>query len=298
MPDITVKDYGVFSDAINTTNTYTSQIGTVETDTNACKTTLGDGGVLMGPFADECSQVFSSINANFSELKSVLQTISTQANNTSDSYQKSDKDAKDTVTDKETITTSKVAVNTTGLSPEIAAKKRAFVGDVDDDSQYTVREGNHHIWKNHMRLFDNTTGEEIPEDSKITLRKGETRVITVKLPTNTGKINTIVRTTAADTINKGDYYLDKPITTSHSDIDPSDNSEYVNYMGKPPHWPTNRNLLHNNYYDWVITADKVGTKEISTTCEYETDAFKGFYFKAMAGIDVTIVDDKKKEEES
>ena len=172
----------------------------------------------------------------------------------------------------------------------ISYKKKQFLGNgVDDLSQYTVASNVRNMVK-HMRMFDNTTGEEIPEDGHITLKKGETRVITVKLPTNTGAIYDIVRTTAADTSNKGNYYGDtNKITSSRSNLtgDPN-NIEYVNY--KSNHWPKDKTILHNNYYEWIIHADKTGSRQISQTCEYSNSAIKGWYAKAMIGLNITIVD--------
>lgn len=172
----------------------------------------------------------------------------------------------------------------------IAYKKKQFLGNgVDDLSQYSIADNVRNMTK-HMRMFDNTTGEEIPEDGHITLKKGETRVITVKLPTNTGAIYDIVRTTAADTCNKGNYYGDKyKITSSRSNLTgDSNNIEYVNY--KSNHWPSDKSILHNNYYEWIIHADKTGSRQISQTCEYSNSAIKGWYAKAMIGLNITIVD--------
>lgn len=172
----------------------------------------------------------------------------------------------------------------------IAYKKKQFLGaGVDDLSQYTVANNVRNMRK-HMRMFDNTTGEEIPEDGNITMKVGETRVITVKLPTDTGAINQIVRTTAADTSNKGSYYGDTyKITSSKSNLtgDPN-NIEYVNY--KSNHWPSDKSILHNNYYEWIIHADKTGARQISQTCEYSNSAIPGWYAKAMIGLNIKIVD--------
>lgn len=172
----------------------------------------------------------------------------------------------------------------------ISYKKKQFLGNgVDDKSQYTVASNVRNMRK-HMRMFDNTTGEEIPEDGHITMKVGETRVITVKLPTDTGAINQIVRTTAADTCNKGNYYGDHyKITSSKSNLTgDSNNIQYVNY--KNNHWPSDKSILHNNYYEWIIHADKTGSRQISQTCEYSNSAIPGWYAKAMIGLNVTIVD--------
>ncbi len=172
----------------------------------------------------------------------------------------------------------------------ISYKKKQFLGNgVDDKSQYTVASNVRNMRK-HMRMFDNTTGQEIPEDGHITMKVGETRVITVKLPTNTGAINQIVRTTAADTCNKGNYYGDHyKITSSKSNLTgDSNNIQYVNY--KSNHWPSDKSILHNNYYEWIIHADKKGSRQISQTCEYSNSAIPGWYAKAMIGLNITIVD--------
>ena len=142
-----------------------------------------------------------------------------------------------------------------------------------------------------MRLFDNTTGEEIAPDSTIVLKKGETRVITVKLPTNTGRIGEVVRTTADDCYRDEDKRAGrKRITQSYSDIDPDPNNvERVNYKYSI-HWPDDRSLLHTNYYEWVITGTNVGSQQISQTCEYTSLDVPNWYAKAMAGLNIKVVE--------
>ena len=169
-------------------------------------------------------------------------------------------------------------------------KKKAFIGDVDDASQYTVAK-NVRSMRKEMRLFDNTTGEEIAPDSTIVLKKGETRVITVKLPTNTGRIGNLVRTTADDVYTEEDKKAGrKRITTSYSDIDPDPNKvERVNYKYSV-HWPEDKSLLHTNYYEWVITGTNTGTHQISQTCEYTSLDVPNWYAKAMAGLNVKVID--------
>ena len=177
-----------------------------------------------------------------------------------------------------------------GLPADISEAKKAFIGgSVDDASQYTINPRFYTMIK-HMRLFDNTTGKEIADRGELVLKKGETRVITVKLPTDTGMIGNIVRTTAADTSNKGDYYGDTyKITSSLSNLTGDiNNIQYVNYQ--KPLWPSDKSLLHNNTYDWIIHADKTGAREISQTCEYTCSAKPGWYAKAMVRINIKIVD--------
>ena len=177
--------------------------------------------------------------------------------------------------------------DTNGLPEDIAAAKQAFIGgDVDDPSQYTI-DPNYYNMTKHMRMFDNTTGQEIADRGELVLKKGETRVITVKLPTNTGMIGNIVRTTAADVETKvKDTYK---ITSSRSNLTGDmNNIQYVNYQY--PHWPSDKSLLHNNTYDWIIHADETGARQISQTCEYTCSANPGWYAKAMVRINIKIVD--------
>lgn len=175
------------------------------------------------------------------------------------------------------------------LTNSISKALEEFLGPgVDDLSQYTVADNVRNMTK-HMRMFDMTTGEEIPEDGHITMKVGETRIITVKLPTNTGAIGDIVRTTAADTSTKGDVVDNYKITSSRSNLtDDPNNIQYVNY--KSNHWPSDKSLLHNNSYQWIIHADKVGSRQISQTCEYSNSAIPGWYAKAMIGLNITIVE--------
>ena len=285
MNEFQVSDYGIFNNAISTIQKLNTSIESGKTQITDAKTRLSDGSIYFGPVADEATNGCTQADSKTTTMMSNMDKLAALLTGTSANYQDADKKASETVT----------TVDTTNLNTDIAAKKKAFIGNVDDPTEYAnVRQGNYKLWKNHMRMFDNTTGEEIPEDGTITLKKGETRVITVKLPTNTGMIQQVVRTTAADTSNKGNNYSDtNKITSSLSDIDPDPNKvDYVNVYNWSTHnIPKDKSLMHTNYYDWIITADKVGSREISQTCEYETDLAKGFYFKAMVGLNVNIVDD-------
>ena len=167
-------------------------------------------------------------------------------------------------------------------STSIEAKRLEFIGDPKDTSKYYLDPNYPNIRKDLM-VFDNTTGEILNDEDTIYLKKGETRVLTVKLPYNAGKPTKIVRTTAADVSGPSDTHK---ITTSKSDINPDPNKvDYVNYQYN--HWPSGVDL-NTNYYEWIITADSTGSRQISQTCEYETA--EGGTPKSMIGINVVIVD--------
>ena len=94
-----------------------------------------------------------------------------------------------------------------------------------------------------MTLFDNTTGEILTDRSTITMKPGETRVITVKLPTNTGMINEIHRTSA----DGSSAYKSGKIVKATSDVDPDPNKQLkVNYKGRDG-LPEDKSVLNQDY---------------------------------------------------
>ena len=291
MNDYKVSDYSIFDNGKATINKLNVSVEAGKTKITESKTRLSDASIYMGPAADEAVNGCTQAESKAATMMEHMNQLSALLTGTSANYQEGDKKAENTVTSSTTATTTTTSsgrkIDTSACATaDIAAKKVAFVGDVDDASQYTV-EGNIRNKVKHMKMFDNTTGEEIPEDGTITLKAGETRVITVKLPTDTGKINTVVRTTADD-LKRSGY----SVTTSKSDLDPNPNNvDYVNYKPWSRHMPSDKNLQHTNYYDWIIHADKVGGRQISQTCEYSTDASKGGYLKAMIGLNVKVVGD-------
>ena len=171
--------------------------------------------------------------------------------------------------------------------PTVAAKKLQFIGDVDDPNNYAAVNPNYRSMRKTMQLFDNTTGEILNDHDIITIKKGETRVITVKLPTDTGMINEIHRTTAD---GSGAFRSGK-IVKAKSDIDPDPNNiEYVNFREWSNHYPADKSLMHNNSYDWIITAVGDGKVQCSQTCQYTTSASKGENLKAMINLVVKVED--------
>ena len=170
--------------------------------------------------------------------------------------------------------------------PTVAAKKAQFLGNCDDPSQYTFYQGNNLYGRhNELTLFDNTTGEIMGDHSTIHLKPGETRIITVKLPTDTGEITKITRTTA----DGNGVYRSGKVVTAKSDIDPDPNNiEYVRLVEGGYHAPSNMALLKNNSYDWIITATGTGTASCSQTCLWASTQTKGRNLKAMINLKVVV----------
>lgn len=171
--------------------------------------------------------------------------------------------------------------------PVIAAKKAKFIGDYNDPNNYTHFKGTKAQMKsrkNKLLLFDNTTGEIIESLGEINMKVGEKRVITVKLPSDTGKINRITRTSA---FTKG-----KSIIKVKSDIDPDPNKvEYVLIAEASKggvHSPSDTSLLQNNCYDWVIEAVAPGRTSATQTTLWESEDSGTYNLKAMEEIFVNV----------
>lgn len=187
------------------------------------------------------------------------------------------------VDEKDKKSASEANKNTVNNSSSIAQKKAEFLGDVDDSSQYT-RASNYKTMRKIMTAFDNTTGEILTENSTITLKPGETRIITVKLPTNTGMIGELKRTSA----DGDEGYRSGKVVTAKSDVNPDSNViDYVNYKSYSQHFPKGVDL-HQNHYDWVITANNEGAVTISQTCEYSLKDEPTFYSKVMFELNVRV----------
>ena len=283
MKDYNITSYGVFDSGVTSTKNYGSQVDTVKTDVVGAKTTLSDSGVLMGPFQDECLRVLTTINTDFTTISDSLTTMSNHLITTSGNYQTGDTNASNTVsTTEDKVETPSVA------NSDIAAKKQKFVGNVDDPNSYDEVKPNFKTMRKTMTLFDNTTGEELKDNDTITMKPGETRIITVKLPTDTGMIQEIHRTTA----DGNDVYRSGNVVHAVSDVDPDPNKiDYVNYKDWSRHIPSDKSILHSNTYDWVITAKADGSVTASQTCEYTTDVSKGGNLKAMIDLNVVVSSD-------
>ena len=168
-------------------------------------------------------------------------------------------------------------------STDLEARKREFIGSIDDDSYVDGTE--YRKAARTLGLFDNKTGDLLKEGDRITVKVGEKRVITVKLPTDSGHIDQIVRTSAWK-------HPSCTILNTYSDIDPDPNNvEYVNLNHsdkRENHMPSNPDLMHQNYYEWVIEGVAPGTTQISQTCLF-TRQEGGPCPKTMVDIHVDVV---------
>ena len=166
-------------------------------------------------------------------------------------------------------------------SVSLEAKKWEWLGTVNDGNWWIDPAYAHKAKE--LEFFDNTTGKILKEGDILNLKKGETRILTVKVPRNAGTVKQVIRTSAGG----NSAFLAGHVVTARSDINPDPNIvDYVNYKPWSRHVPVGVNLK-TNYYDWIITATEEGSVQISQTCEYKVEE-QGGTPKAMADIRVNV----------
>ena len=233
---------------------------------------------------------YSWLSRYVTEINSVENKLSNTNNGSVKTFNKEFID----IFGKQVIPTLKTETKKEEVTSDFEAKKKAFMGDVNDSSQFYI-DLNYKNKLAHMTCFDNTTGEILKDNDVITLKPGETRILTVKLPDYCGEIDYVYRTTAQD-----DY---SGVISNKSDIDPDPNN--VEWVRWDPHnherryrLPKGINLKFNTY-DWIITANRNGTFLASQTCEFKSHgtASNGKQInysgkKAMVAIKVVVQDEE------
>ena len=105
MNEYSISDYGIFSDAVSSTNDCSSKVTIAKDGVNECKTIIGDDGVFMGPIADKCEAALTGLDTDCGEIITNLGTMSTYLMTTSGNYQAGDSEANSTITGSTTTTT-------------------------------------------------------------------------------------------------------------------------------------------------------------------------------------------------
>ena len=90
MNDYNVSDYGIFSDAISTTNTLNNSVSNCQTAAKNCASIIGNQGVFMGPIAEKCTQFLNALNTDLDMVQSNMNQISSYLMQTSSTYQSAD----------------------------------------------------------------------------------------------------------------------------------------------------------------------------------------------------------------
>ena len=98
MNEYSISDYGIFSDAVTTTNDCSNKVTTAQDGVTACKTVVGNQGIFMGPMAEKCVAALNEIDGECTTIISNLGTLSSYLITTSGNYQDADKNADDVIT--------------------------------------------------------------------------------------------------------------------------------------------------------------------------------------------------------
>ncbi len=124
MNEYSVSDYGIFTDAVTTTNDCGNKVTTAKDGVTACKTITSNEGIFMGPIADKCNEALTELDSDCQNIITNLGQMSSYLISTSLTYQAADSSASDTVTG----TGSDVKLNMTSTNSQAA---------LTDGSMYT-----------------------------------------------------------------------------------------------------------------------------------------------------------------
>lgn len=152
-----VSDYGIFSDAINTTTKLNTSIIDSQTIINETSTKLKDETIFMGPCADSCATALATIDVQSKSLVENFNTINEYLKTTAIAYQKGDKKASEHITNTSTNvknqSTSNKNINTSSVKDgtNVANALKKYGSELDNADYATVSEN----------LFTTTTTEYI-----------------------------------------------------------------------------------------------------------------------------------------
>lgn len=96
MNEYSVSDYGIFSSAINTTNSVKTKSNEFKSSLSEVNTVISNESVFMRPVADECKTTLAGVNTEIDEVVGNFDAINTFLQQTSGNYQDADKKAGDT----------------------------------------------------------------------------------------------------------------------------------------------------------------------------------------------------------
>ena len=97
MSEYGISDYGIFTDAINTTKSLNDNINSFKTSLAECKTIVDNDAVFMGPAADECVKAVDMVNTNADSMISEFSTLSSYIDEAATKYKNGDTSAMQTV---------------------------------------------------------------------------------------------------------------------------------------------------------------------------------------------------------
>ena len=101
MSDYKVSDYGIFQDAIGTTNKLNEKISSTKSATKDVKNIIDNDTIFMGPMADSCIEGIENLTISMQNRRTDFNAMTSYLVETSNNYQVGDQEASDTVSLKE-----------------------------------------------------------------------------------------------------------------------------------------------------------------------------------------------------
>ena len=98
MNEYSISDYGIFSDAVATTNDCSNKITTAQDGVNTCKTVVSDQSVFMGPIQEKVVTVLTELDNDCTNIITNLNSMSSYLISTSSNYQTGDENSNSTIT--------------------------------------------------------------------------------------------------------------------------------------------------------------------------------------------------------
>ena len=94
---IMVSDYGIFNNAIASTQAYNAVLDSVDETVKQSKTKLSDQSIFMGPIQENSIESLTKIDTRMEESRNNFQTINSYLVDVSSAYQRGDKEASNVV---------------------------------------------------------------------------------------------------------------------------------------------------------------------------------------------------------
>lgn len=143
MNDYDISDYGIFGSAIDSTNSFLTQINSVSETINSCRTKIGDTSIFMGPIQENCVEEFSKLDTDFSVINENYGKIATYLKDAAIAYQNGDQAASNTVTSTGSSSLSSVDTSKYHSNPEAGftvttGNKTYEMSDSDRDFLYGI----------------------------------------------------------------------------------------------------------------------------------------------------------------
>lgn len=97
MNDYEVSDYSIFDNALDAAKTINSDIDTLQSSMEECKTRIGDESICLGPLQDKALAGFGNVDTKVGELTENFSKIALYFMEVSDNYQQGDQEAKEAI---------------------------------------------------------------------------------------------------------------------------------------------------------------------------------------------------------